>query len=201
LELFGELWLLQPERDDHGAQLPKLLHLDKDARTEYVRYYNECGASAVQADEHEEAAWHKLSGYAARLALVGQLASDPHAELVTGDTMRDACNLARWFGAEAVRIYASLAETQEQREQHKLIEFIESRSGSVTVRDVMQSYWLLKNKREETETALTRLVAAGRAEWREVKPDGPGRPTRVCRLLQTSTSTQLGDLRGNVGIP
>ena len=64
--------------------------------------------------------------------------------------------------------------------------------GGVTVRDVMQSYWPLKNKREETEIALNHLVARKWAEWREVKSDGPGRPTSVCHLLLTSTSTQLG---------
>ena len=65
----------------------------------------------------------KLSGYAARLALIGQLAANPNATTVTGEVMRAAFDLARWFGAEAVRIYASMAETAEQRETRKLVEF------------------------------------------------------------------------------
>ena len=103
----------------------------------FVAFYNECGAASVEADEHGAAAWCKLAGYAARLALVGQLARDPNAEIVTGDTMQAACDLARWFGNEAVRIYAELAETREQREQRELVEFIERRGGTVTVREVM----------------------------------------------------------------
>ena len=192
LELFGELWLLQPESDDHGQPRPKLLRLDSDAQAEYVRYYNECGASAVQADEHEEAAWPKFSGYAARLALVGQLARDPDAETVTGETMRAACDLARWSGNEAVRIYASLAETQEQREQRELVEFIQWRGGAVYERDVMQSFTRLKNNKPGTERELTALVKAGLGKWEPVDHGGgPGRPTRKFQLLRSSTSTQF----------
>ena len=184
LELFEELWLLQPERDDHDQPRPKLLNLDSDAQAEYVRYYDECGASAVQADEHEEAAWSKLSGYAARLALVGQLVRNPHAETVTGETMRAACDLARWFGKEAVRIYAGLAETQEQREQRELCEFIERRGGAVYERDVMQSFTRLKNNKLGIERELTALVKDGRGKWEPVPTtERGGRPARKFHLV------------------
>ena len=196
LELFGELWLLQPESDDHGQQYPKLLSLDSDAHDEYIGYYNECGASAVQADEHEEAAWHKLSGYAARLALVGQLVRDPDAETVTGETTRAACNLARWFGNEAVRIYASLAETQEQRDRREVIEFIERRGGAVSVRDTTHYYWRLKGNTEQAEFELNALAKHGVGKWEELRPAGRGRPTRVLRLLPASPSPQFPDLLG-----
>ena len=91
LDLFENLWLLQPEHDEHGQARPKLLRLDDEAKPIFVAFYNECGAAAVEADEHGAAAWCKLAGYAARLALVGQLARDPNAEIVTGDTMQAAC--------------------------------------------------------------------------------------------------------------
>jgi 5S rRNA maturation endonuclease (ribonuclease M5) len=116
LELFEELWLLPPE-PHYCDKRPKLLPLDRDAKAVFVDFYNECGAVSVEAGEHEEAAWCKLTGYAARLGLVGQLARNPQAEVVTGDTMQAACELARWFGNEAVRIYSQLVETREQRER------------------------------------------------------------------------------------
>jgi hypothetical protein len=196
LELFEELWLLQPE-DHTGNKRPKRLPLDTDAKAVYVAYYNEVGAAAVQAGEHEEAAWCKLSGYAARLALAGQLARNPQAEVVTGDVMRAACELARWFGNEAVRIYAELAETREQREQRELCEFIERRGGTVTVRDVITYYRPLKNQREKAEQQLNALVKAGRGEWEPV-PTTPrgGQPTRKFWLLHTSASAEPYKLRG-----
>ena len=174
--------------------------MDADAKAEYVRYYNQTGAAAVESGEREEAAWSKLSGYAARLALVGQLARTPDAESVTGEVMKASCDLARWFGAEAVRIYNSLAETEEQQEQRKLVEFIESRGGAVTVRDAMQSYWPLKNQREQAEAALGGLTKVGRGKWEPVPTTAKGgQPTRKLRLLPSSTSTEPFSLRGTSG--
>ena len=60
LELFANLWLLQPEHDEHGQARPKLLRLDDEAKQIFVAFYNECGAASVEADEHGAAAWCKL---------------------------------------------------------------------------------------------------------------------------------------------
>jgi hypothetical protein len=196
LELFDKLWLLQPEHDGNDNLQPALLTLEPDAKEAFVAYYNECGAAAVDGDERTEAAWNKLSGYAARLALVGQLAANPNATTVTGEVMRAACALARWFGAEAVRIYASMAETAEQRETRKLIEFIKSRGGLVSVRDVTHYYWPFRNQPDKAEQALNVLVTARLGEWLEIKPEGRGRPTRKFQLLQASPSPKIPDLRG-----
>src|SRR5262245_54628505 len=197
LELCQELWLLQPDHDDTGNPNPTLLRLDEDAKSTFVAFYNECGSSALQADEHGEYAWNKLTGYAARVALIGQLAQNPNAVLVTGDVMEAACNLARWFGLEAVRIYASLHETREQREQRNLVEFIERRGGNVTVRDLITYCWSLKNQRDKAEQQLNALVKAGRGKWDAVltTPKG-GQPTKKFRLLHSSASAEPSPLRG-----
>jgi Protein of unknown function (DUF3987)/VirE N-terminal domain len=196
LELFAELWLLQPERKGEKVQ-PALLRLDADAKAAFVAFYNETGDASAEADERAEAAWCKLSGYAARLALVGQLAHDPRSDKVTGDTMEGACDLARWFGNEAVRIYAELAERPEQRDQREFREFVEGRGGTVTVRDVITYYRPLKNHREKAEQRLNALVKAGRGQWEPV-PTTPrgGQPTRKFRLLHTSASAEPYKLRG-----
>ena len=110
LELFAELWLLPPQRDAGGYLRPSLLPLCEEAKAVFVDFYNQCGQTALEAGEHEEAAWGKLTGYGARLALVGQLLHDPHAEIVTGAVMRAACELACWSGKESVRIYDALAK-------------------------------------------------------------------------------------------
>ena len=74
--------------------------------------------SLFEASEHEEAAWCKLTGKR-RTACAWWVnwRAILNAATVTGNTMRAACDLARWFGNEATRIYAELAETREQREQ------------------------------------------------------------------------------------
>jgi len=195
-DLFGALYDLQPEHEN-GEACPKLLRTDADAKAEFIRYYNDCGDAAAESDEREEAAWSKLSGYAARLALIGQLARDPLSETITGEVMQAACDLARWFGAEAVRIYATMSETPQQAELRRLDEFIERRGGAVTIRNVMQCYAPLKNKKEETEAKLEALVKAGSGKWESVAATAKGgRPTRIYRRLPQSTSTKPPFLRG-----
>jgi Protein of unknown function (DUF3987)/VirE N-terminal domain len=194
LAVFDELWLLQPDNDEYGQPCPKLLRLDADAKVDYVAYFNECGAASVCADERGEAAFSKLDGYAARLALVGQLARDPDAGIVTGETMQAACDLARWFGNEAVRVYNGLGKTREALAQQKLAEFIESRGGEATIRDVITYYRPLRNQTEKAEAELYALKAAGFGDWGEVTstPRG-GKPTRrfiLRRVCNTQTSTE-----------
>ena len=200
LNLFEQLWLLQPDYDDKGEPRPKLLRLDDDAKAVFVDFYNECGAASNEAGEHEEAAWCKLTGYAARLALVAQLARDPNSESVTGETMRAACDLARWFGNEAVRIYATLAETPLQREVRELCEFIERRGGTVTVRDVITYYWPLKNQTDRVTEMLNALVKARRGRWEPVPAtERGGQPTRRFRLFHSSASAEPSTSRGKAG--
>jgi hypothetical protein len=186
LELFEELRLLQPDRDDRDQARPRLLRLDPDAKAEYIAFYDECGVTTFEVAEDEEAAWYKLTGYAARLALVGQLLIEPWTETVTGSTMKAACALARWFGAEAARIYATFSETDEQYEERKLLEFVWLRGGSTTVREVMQSFRLLKNQREEAETALKNLIEKGFGKMVAVPTtEKGGRPTWKFELKST----------------
>jgi hypothetical protein len=194
LAVFDELWLLQPDNDEYSQPCPKLLRLEADAKNVYVAYFNECGAASVCADERGEAAFSKLDGYAARLALVGQLARNLNAETVTGEVMKAACDLARWFGKEAVRVYDGLGKTRGALAQQKLAEFIESRGGEATIRDVITYYRPLRNQTEKAEAELYALKAAGYGDWGEVitTPRG-GHPTRrfiLRRVCRTQTSTE-----------
>jgi hypothetical protein len=112
---------------------------------------------------------------------------DPTAKEISGEVMQAAVDLARWFGNEAERIFALMAETPEQREQRKLVEFIQHRGGRVTERDVYTNYSPLKNKPIETKAALEKLAAAGRGEWLETQ-GARGPATRVFQLLPLSAS-------------
>jgi hypothetical protein len=193
-ELFEELLLLQPDHDDHGDSCPKLLRLTRKAKEIYIDYYNDCGDAALEGDDRAEAAWSKLSGYGGRFALVGQLTCNPQAEEATGEVMQEACSLSRWFGAEAVRIYAELSETTLQREQRKLCEFIERRGGTVGVRDLMQFHWPLRDQRDEAERQLGVLVRNGFGKWVDDK-GSRGPAARKFQMFSASTSTGFGKIR------
>jgi len=188
LQLFDRLWLLAPRQDNEHAN-PELVTLTPEAKEIFVTFYNATFRTARVSDEREEAAWAKLPGQAARLALVGQLASDADATTISGNVMRAACNLAEWYGHEAVRIYSELSETEPVRERRELVEFMKRRGGRVTVREAMQYYRPLRNNRDEAERQLNGLVKDGLAKSSESKPAKGGWSTAIFELLPLSTST------------
>jgi len=114
---------------------------------------------------------------AARLALIVHLvrcaADDPSLDspdAVDATSMRSGVVMAEWFTDEVRRVYAVLDETDDEREQRRLIEWIERKGGSVTARDVQQGCrWLRESG--VAEMALNELVKVGCGRW-EPNPSG-----------------------------
>jgi hypothetical protein len=69
-------------------------------------------------------------------------------------------------------------------EQRHLLNFIQRRGGTVTVRSLMQSYAPIKNQRAKAEAALNALSAVDYGKWGlfSTTKNG-GRPTRFFKLL------------------
>lgn len=196
--VFDRLFELTPEADDDGDDRPRLVRLSVEGKRAWVRFYNEHATEQVELSGDLAAAWSKLEGYAARLALVIHL-----VRVAAGDTtLRDpervdevsiaaGVALSRWFGNEARRVYAILSETEEDRKTRQLVEWIKRKGGSVTPRDVTKGMRAYRNDPEAAERALSALVAAGRGNW-ENETHGPkgGRPARRFRLVTTVTVTE-----------
>jgi hypothetical protein len=195
-ELFKQLWDLAPVRSEHGESQPLDLPPDREAKEIFVAFYNECGGVAFESSDHEAAAWNKLPGYAARCALVGQLARDPGSISIAMETMQAACDLMRWQGRETTRVYAALVETVVQREQRTLLEFVGRHGGRVTVRDVITYYWRLKNQREQAEFELNMLVKAGFGKWKEKRSGTRGPKAVYFQLTRASASAGSDNSRG-----
>jgi len=179
----------------------RLVTLADDGKRAWVTFYNEHAGEQVNLSGDEAAAWSKLEGYAARLALVVHL-----TRWAAGDaTLRDPARvdeasiaagvvLARWFGAEARRVYAILGESDEGRESRRLVEWIERKGGTATVRDLTRGPREYRGDPERSAKAMDELVAAGVAVW--VHDDhGPkgGRPTDRIRLVSRRGDTGDGD--------
>jgi len=206
--VFDRLFELTPETDDDGDERPRLVTLADDGKRAWVTFYNEHAGEQVNLSGDEAAAWSKLEGYAARLALVVHLIRRAAADATLRDPARvDEASiatgvvLARWFGDEARRVYAILGESDVGCESRRLVEWIDRKGGTATVRDLTRGPREYRSDPERAAKALGELVAAGVAVW--VHDDhGPkgGRPTDRIRLVSRRGDTGDGDVySGNVG--
>jgi hypothetical protein len=185
--VFDRLYLLAPDAD--GAPVP--LTLDDGGKAAWVAFHDDHAHEQGRLAGDEAAAWAKLKGYAARLALVLHLArwaggdrtADPGR--VDATSIRAGVELVRWFGDEARRVYARLGESDEDAKARRLAEWIERRGGVASVRDVTRGPSEYRRKPEAARHALADLVARGVAVW-DHEPPGPkgGRPHERVRLVR-----------------
>ena len=194
VRLVDRLYELQPTVGDDDELQPVVIGMTPDAKAAWKAYFNAHGQEQVDLAGELSAAWSKLEGYPPRLALVIHFArwaaGDPDLQspdTIDAQSIAAAVKLAQWFKHEARRVYAMLSESDTDRDQRRLIEWIERKGGAVTVRDVQQG-----NRQYRTacdaEAALAELVKAGCGCWQEAPttPKG-GRPSRVFHLPAAST--------------
>jgi hypothetical protein len=191
VRLFDRLYELQPTTDDDGEPRPRLVRLSGDAQAAWIAYYNAHAVEQTDLTGDMAAAWSKLEEYAARLALVvhftrwaaGNVADESRLDLAS---MSAGIVLAKWFKHEARRVYAMLDESDAERDQRRLVEWIDRKGGTVTAREVQQGCRWLKEP-GAAEAALEELVKAGRGSWEQSPPGQRGQPTRRFKLSTVST--------------
>lgn len=192
LALFDRLYDLQPDHDDDGDPIPRLVKLSTAAKHDvWIPFYNTHGKEQTELDDDLSAAWSKLEGYAARLALVHHLVrvaanddtvSDP--DTVDETSMEAGIALSRWFGQEAKRVYAMLAESEADQTIRQTMELVQRLGGTVTGRDLQRSARKYKTAKE-AENALQILVQHEKGDWRPSPGTAQGgRPTSVFVLRQ-----------------
>ena len=178
--LFDGLFEARLEPGQH-AELP----LDGKAKQVWIEYVNEVAELEVSAEGATRAAWAKLKGVGARLALVTHMirgvSSDPtlrDARVIDQLSVSMAVVAARWFRQETQRIYGVLSEKEDQRERRRLVDCIGRHGGEITPTELRRSSRRYRSTDLAT-AALERLAASGCGGWME-RPTGPsgGRPTR-----------------------
>jgi len=188
---------------DDGAPEPVVLTLTRKAKQVWISFYNTHAAEHAELSGDLAAAWSKLEGYAARLALIVQLVraatGEATADQVDDVSMVAGITLTRWFGIEARRVYAALAESDEERDTRRLLELIERKGGEISIRELQAGDRRYRGSADLAESALTALVQAGLGAWQDIPP-GPrgGRPGRVFRLCQhISSQRNLANVQNN----
>ncbi|MCI0629271.1 MAG: DUF3987 domain-containing protein [Phycisphaerales bacterium] len=194
-----DLDMLRAEKGPEPIDIP----LSPEAKKIWVPWFNSAKRrQRTTADDDMHAAWSKLIGYAARLALIFELVERANTVVSAAEAPRpfDAAILAgagdirasvldaaimvvEWFVAEEERLYSRLCADEQDRDLDDLIVWIERKGGRVTVRDVTRGPRRFRGKAGDAFAALDGLVKQGRGTWQEQPPTASGgQPTRVFAL-------------------
>jgi hypothetical protein len=142
----------------------------------------------------------KLEGYGARFALlhhvVTEVAAGRDALAPVGpESVQAGIDLAGWFAAEARRIYFVLAESDDEREERELEEWVRGRPASrCTARDLQKSRGGSFPTADAAEIALQSLVDHGRGTWKS-QPNPNGGWSKKEFVLSTFNDTDTCDTR------
>jgi len=205
---FDDLFSLTCPTDQNEEWIPVDLPMATEAKRRYIRFYESNAVEQVALGGDLASAWSKLEGYAARFAMLFALVADPDVNHVDADSMERAIAVTHWFSEEAARVYRELgsaggAGNKQQREKSRLLNWIEQRGGSVTVREVQRACCWIGNA-EKAESAIAELVADGRGEWKHSAPGRNGRPVRQFLLTDGTdtdgTTENTEENRGSVSV-
>jgi DNA polymerase I-like protein with 3'-5' exonuclease and polymerase domains len=180
---------------DEGRRRPHVLTLSPEARQLWVEFYNAWGEVQFDAEGEQRAAFAKVEAYVPRLALVHHIVSLTACGVtdcvpVTVASVQAAIELARWFADEAVRVYAMLHESEDDRKLRRLVEWIQRRGGRVTARQLQRSNSRRWPDRDTAECALEDLVRGGLGQWDVSAPsERGGHPMRRFQLMLPTPDT------------
>jgi hypothetical protein len=176
---------------------PEIILLEPAALARFKRLNNEF---AEQAEGLEggpmAAALPKAIRYALRLALIHHLVErttsgqEPHKGPLTIESMEAGEALARWFVAEASRVYAMLAERPEDRSARNLADLVRRKGGRVRPRDLQRANLAKYPTSSIAELALDALVSAGLGDWVEEPPSAKGGPANRIFVLHPQPDTR-----------
>jgi len=125
--------LLALDFDGEPVDVP----LSGDGKRAWVAFYNAHAKQTASTAGDLKAAYSKLEAYCARLALlvhvVRQASGEPIRQ-VDAASVEAAATLVGWFGHETHRIYATLSQTDEERERNQLIGWIHTSRPAGPVR-------------------------------------------------------------------
>jgi hypothetical protein len=169
---------------DPEAKDPYEIELNAKARGMFIEWFNDWAKQTWQVEGPLRAAFSKIEGYAARLALVCHVSQTLHGNpeslgLKMGpDAMYAGITLARWFANEARRVYQVLGESGDTRNLRRLCEWVTHRGGRVTARDLQRASPSKYPSTDDAKNALDELEASGAGKWKERSAStNGGRPT------------------------
>ena len=199
--LYERLTNLDSGIDADGEPEPILIALDDAAMVVWVNYVDRHGREQLEHVGPLAAVWSKLEAAAARLALIVHLVRsslDPSLTRVDAESIQAGIAMSDWFGYEAVRAFGLMTESDENREQRKLIEWISAQGGVVTVRDVTHGPRRHRGDTEAAEQSLNALSDAGLGSWIVVSTGKrQRREFRLAPVVPAPLSPDTAEIRQN----
>jgi DNA polymerase-1 len=187
--------LLQLPLADERRRKPHYLGLSEAALRLWISFYNEWGEVQYEATGEQAAAFAKIEAYASRLMLLHHVvahaaAGEGDVRPVTEASARAGIAMARWFAAEALRVYAMLWEGEQERQTRLLVEAITARGGTITVRQLQKSNSRRWPSSDLAEAVLNDLAQLGLGRWEESPaPKGGGHRARTFHLNKPSDTS------------
>ncbi len=182
-----ELLDLRFQHDEHGNARPGFLPLEKEARQVWTEWNNRHAGEIMAHQGAVAAAFSKMAGNCARIALILQLADNPEAASVSGFWMEAACTITQWAKGETARFWLGAREATRHAEQVRLVEWIRSQNGLVTARDLMRQYRPRPEKSDQARQLLVELTKLGLGKMRLIATDG--RPAEAFELDATGDTS------------
>jgi len=185
--VFSGLASMQMDDDGLGGSKAKLLPLTPATEDLWIAFYKDHAAEQVKLSGDLAAAWSKLEATVARIALiihcVRVAAEDPSLtspDYIDDESIIAGKHIVDWFKYEIKRVYSILKEGEIEQEKRQLIEFVRSKKGRISVRNLQRLNAKYKDSTLVAEAGLQELVDIGWGEWEYKKP-GPtgGAPTKV----------------------
>lgn len=169
---------------------PHVIGLSNEAKAIWIAFHDAIGAERLNETGELAAAFAKLDRHAARLALIIHLIrwaggeAGVTFEVIDAGSIQSGITLAQWFGHEARRVYLRMTETDDQRDERQLVEWIRSQARPVTCRDVQRGPRRYRGRPDHVERLLQRLVQQRRGRWISKPTDAihGGRPAEYFQL-------------------
>ena len=170
-----------------NPEKPHVVELSKSAKRRFEKFYNtNADERAAMESGTEKAIWPKLTGYAARIALVFHVVKWAENEAakwdsnVEGETMESAIQLVQWFKQESLRIVAAVRgeNVQIDLEARTILDTIRRKGGAVTIRELTQGPRVFRGPKgaSRAEKKLREMVSAGKLTCSlEQGKHGPGK--------------------------
>jgi hypothetical protein len=183
------------DTNDEGEQVPRVLRLGTAARTVWVSFYNAWAKEQAIVEGELAACFSKLEGYAARFTMLHHIVTrvargETDLAQIGPESVQAGIALCQWFANEARRIYSTLTETEGERVTRQLVDFIRTRNGQITAKEVQKSNSRKYPDADTATRALDALAEVGYGHWQDrVSDSRGGRPTRDFILHHESLPT------------